>query len=136
MSAKHLLVTAAALSLLACGGAKPKTSPSLYDSLRAEVLSVAEAPQLSLRYNPAPCDCPAFELRLPKRWIRASWSDWSGDAWSALRGELSGLSPAQLPRLLHVKGSVAPSSLRRSPRGWFSVTVRVDSVTPPHDKAE
>jgi hypothetical protein len=81
----------------------------------------AAAP-LVLRYNPAPCNCPAFELQLAERWLRAELVE-ADPAWLAW---LAATPPESWPVTVQAGGRVTPQLLRTS-GGLYAI--RIDKVT-------
>ncbi|MSP90961.1 MAG: hypothetical protein EXR79_04025 [Myxococcales bacterium] len=84
---------------------------------------------LRLRYNPAPCDCPPFELLTEEGWVRA---ELSGDAdrlavWTAHVAHLAGSGPLRS----EVRGKVE-RELLRTVQGAYAVRIDVkEPLTPP-----
>lgn len=57
--------------LLVAGCGKPDACRALLDEMVKKVVTVtAQSEPARLRYNPAGCDCPPFELRVEDRWVR------------------------------------------------------------------
>lgn len=66
----------ALLLLAGCASAPPATvaPPPLtaVEVTGAMLSAAAESPWFEVRYNPCPCDCPPFEVRLGNQWLRAA----------------------------------------------------------------
>ena len=82
---------------------------------------------LPVRYNPAACDCPPFELRLSSGWIRAGWTNINAQENRALRVQLKATQPAQWPVNLLLKGSVDNEVMRTS-QGQYAVRITSTAV--------
>ena len=50
---------------------KPQVGPSVLEELAVAASALSEMRTLVLRYNPCICACPAFELQIDQRWVRA-----------------------------------------------------------------
>ncbi|HAN30808.1 MAG TPA: hypothetical protein DCQ06_04355 [Myxococcales bacterium] len=136
MSAKALSCLVLAILALSCASPQTSRQPTLQDKLQEELVAVAAQTELQLRYNPAQCDCPSFELKLNKRWLRTNWLDWQNATWAQLRQILSGLNVDKLPPRLRVKGNIVLDSLHQDTRGLFQVDVEVLEVLSPDKDAE
>ena len=81
----------AALALSACGGgASLVTEPASRRVARAVDRGASSASAVDgfsalLRYNPAPCDCPDWELKAGSRWVRCAIElpEASAPGWSS-----------------------------------------------------
>lgn len=85
---------------------------------------------LPLRFNPAPCNCPAFELRLGERWLRADLTSNDPDRWTAWIGWLAAMPPEVLPLPVEVHGRV-DRDLQRTAQGAYAVRVEVTEIVAP-----
>ena len=120
---------------LACSG-----TPVAADGVRADPQAVRHALEaalarldpaepLRLRYNPAPCDCPPFELWTDAGWVRA---ELGGDAerlalWTAHVAHLAGTGPLRA----ELRGKLDKEPLRTL-AGAYGVRIDVkDWVAPP-----
>lgn|GEM_PF-3173812 len=60
---------------LGCGSNKAvvemQTTRTIQEELETAADALSEAGTLVLRYNPCICACPAFELQIGQRWVRA-----------------------------------------------------------------
>ena len=60
---------------VSCGSShsavKPPSPPNIFEELDQAATAQSETGQVVLRYNPCICGCPAFELQIGKRWVRA-----------------------------------------------------------------
>lgn len=116
--------------LTACGGAEASRSPA--NPVRREIeLALAEVPAgpIDLRFNPAACHCPLFELRVGARWLRA---ELTGDTdklqpWTAW---LAGTPLDRLPLTVQVRGKVDREVLRTA-QGAYAVRVEVAEILAP-----
>lgn len=120
-------VIAAALCCISCGASSGQLQPqTIKQQLEAQVDLARKAPPV-LRWNPAPCDCPPFELQLASGWIRAELR--SGDLekiqqWTAFLGTSP---PESLPVAVTVQGQLERGVWRLA-NGTFAV--RVDVAEP------
>ena len=114
------------LALTACSAAGPR--PPSTHSARDRIVAAVDARDselpLQLRYNPAPCACPAFEVRLARRWVRANWPGVRTAAWAKLAQRLSATSAPQWPIVLRVRGRI-DREVRRTRAGGYAVTIDV-----------
>ena len=107
------LLTALAWST-ACAPSGPPTRPSSAAMLQEKLNALEEVRSSELRYNPAPCDCPPWELAIPDGWLRV-----------ALRGDAETLETLQeqawtdhgseLLVTYAAEGSLSPRVLRCTP---------------------
>jgi hypothetical protein len=73
---RPLLFALVAAALVACAGGPERVDPSADPAhawavaVRARVAAARDQPSFTLRYNPAACDCPPFEVRLDGIWHR------------------------------------------------------------------
>lgn len=120
--------------LLACGGnpAAPKAPPvnPVREQIEAQVRALEDNAQLELRYNPAACDCPPFELRLPGGWVRAAWSNADAPQHKELVASLLATAPEKWPIPLRLLGKVDPE-VARTARGAYAVRLESSRVLAP-----
>ena len=109
--ASVLVTTIALAALTACGAAQP--SPAALAVVRLEALAKlhADEPEFKVRLNPAPCDCPPFEVELDGAWHRTYLEpkDPSGPA-EALRTDLQGeVAQGHLTAVARIAGKLSKS---------------------------
>jgi hypothetical protein len=85
---------------------------------------------LPLRFNPAPCNCPAFELHLGEQWVRAELSASDTDRWSAWTGWLAATPPELLPVEVQLRGRV-DRDVQRTAQGAYAVRVEILEIVGP-----
>jgi hypothetical protein len=85
---------------------------------------------LPLRFNPAPCNCPAFELHLGEQWVRAELSASDADRWTAWTGWLAATPPELLPVEVQLRGRV-DRDLQRTAQGAYAVRVEIIEIVGP-----
>ncbi len=116
----------------ACGSAAP--APASAHHARDRILSAVEALDsavpLRLRYNPAPCACPAFEVDLGGRWVRASWPAARQPPWTELAQRLAATSAQQWPVSLRVMGRI-DREVQRTRAGGYAVSIEVTELLTP-----
>ncbi len=127
----HALLLAAALALVGCSASAPERPAPQQRSVRAGLLSAIDAldpaQPLAVRYNPAPCACPPFEVALGHRWVRARWPSLRDERWRSLSVRLAATSASDWPVSLTVVGRVE-RELRRTRGGVYAVTLDVAEV--------
>lgn len=130
-----LAILSLSLSLLlltACGGAPPAAPGApVADqrAARAEAKALRSGPFL-VRYNPAPCACPAFEARASGRWLRAELDLAAvpdADGWLT---HLAQLGEETLPVAVQVDAS-GDGELYRTWQGIWTVRLTVQRVLGP-----
>ncbi|MCB9738049.1 MAG: hypothetical protein H6747_02200 [Deltaproteobacteria bacterium] len=123
--------------LLGCSAPRAPSSPkyAVKDGLEAALAQLPADAPLTLRYNPAPCDCPAFELQLGTGWLRAELVAASTAVRLAeLVAWLAQQPAAQWPIAVKVRGS-AERELLRTTQGIYAVRVEVAAVITPQPPA-
>jgi hypothetical protein len=115
----------------ACAGPANGTRPPPANPARTRIevgiKTVNAGGDLAVRYNPAACDCPPFELRLASGWIRASWSNIDAPQNRALSAQLKTTRPEQWPVNLVLKGRV-DSEVMRTSQGQYAVQLTSTAV--------
>lgn len=122
------LVLALAAACIACS-APPRTTAvaaSATDEIESAIAALSTPAALQMRYNPAACDCPAVEVQLASRWIRAELVG-GGDPLASLLSGLAARPIQQWPIAFSVRGSV-DRELRRSRMGLTTVRVEVSEI--------
>ncbi len=110
---KRLFCSAIATTLVLASCSQPDARQSQLSALAKELSQQFELGPTPLRYNPVDCDCPPFEVKSSKGWIRVRFSD-------------SQQVPDELLPLLEVaKEDLAQGGLSIYPR-----TLDLDSSTP------
>lgn len=132
-SVSHVVLALVAL-LSACAGSVPlKKSPPEGGYLRAvkeRVAAVQGNVSLSLRHNPAPCDCPPHEVLVADVWHRVALDVGTSDE-EAL-ADAAGFFEAHPTQRLTVTGTIGPE-LRSCARGAIFLTLTLDKT--PSDEA-
>jgi hypothetical protein len=83
---------------------------------------------LALRYNPADCNCPAFELAVGERWLRAEVVP--DEALQPWLGWLAGQPPEAWPVAVQAAGRVN-RTLLRTESGLYAVRIdRLQVLSP------
>ncbi len=102
-----------ALGWVGCGAeAVGRAEPNpLRQVLEQDVAKVDRSAPLQLRYNPARCQCPPFELRLGSRWVRAELLPTDERMLKWYR-HLSAQPPENWPLPVLVRGRVEREVLR------------------------
>jgi len=85
---------------------------------------------LELRFNPAPCNCPAFELQLADRWLRAELTANDLDRLNAWTNALAATPPEALPIAVTVRGKI-DRDLQRTAQGAYAVRIDVTEILSP-----
>lgn len=122
----------ALIALSGCAGAGPQSASNYRarDRIVAAVDAHDSSVPLSLRYNPAPCACPAFEVKLAGRWVRANWPGVRTAPWAVLAKRLAATSAPQWPIALRVLGRI-DREVRRTSAGAYAVTIEVTELVKP-----
>ena len=121
-----LLLVAVACSGPATGGQPAPVNPVRL-LLEKQIAGLAADGPLQLRYNPATCDCPVFELRLESSWIRAHWRNQAAAEFEPVVRSLIALAADRWPVPLSLKGQVDPEVLR-TPVGQYAVQFTASEV--------
>ncbi|MSQ84695.1 MAG: hypothetical protein EXR77_17790 [Myxococcales bacterium] len=128
----HLLVVVLALGLpCACG---PANAPAVVanpvrQSLAEQVLLARKLP-LQLRFNPAQCPCPPFEIRVGQRWWRVELSANDNDALANWLEFLGQSAAETLPIAVQIDG-VLEREIVRTPAGAYALKVDVAKIVEP-----
>jgi hypothetical protein len=85
---------------------------------------------LDLRFNPAPCNCPPFELRLDDRWLRAELASSDSDRLATWLAFLTALPEEAGPAVVQVRGRVDRDVVRTA-QGDYAVRVEVTEIVAP-----
>ncbi len=126
-----LLLVTTSCAATATAGRPPTTPPVVKneDRLRAALRGVPSPSPLALRYNPAHCECPAFEARVGDAWHRADLT--GGGEALAERFRLLALRPVtEHPIAVDVVGSLERDPYRTAV-GLLAVRVEVLEITTP-----
>ncbi len=117
----------------ACGSTPPVAAPAnpLRARLEAALAALPTDAPLSLRYNPAPCDCPAFEMPLDGAWLRVELVA-SGNVpeLPRLLDWLAAQPPERWPIGLSLRGALERELLRTS-SGTYAARLDVTAVLGP-----
>jgi hypothetical protein len=121
----------AALVAMACSATPVQQANPLRRELE-QALAIATKQPLEVRWNPAPCPCPPFELRLGERWLRAELTAATVDpeAFATWLRWLNGTAPEALPVAVEVEGRV-DNELVRAVQGGYAVRIEVSAVQMP-----
>ena len=125
----RLMLLFAACAIAAGCAAPPRTAvvaATATDDVEAAIAALSSPATLQLRYNPAPCDCPAAEVLLASRWLRAELVG-GGEPLATLLASLASRPTQQWPIAFVVSGSV-DRELRRSRVGLTTVRVEVIEI--------
>jgi hypothetical protein len=125
---KNVFILAAFL-LSACGGAHKikaqKTNIWEGTTDREErIINAANEfgglPYFEARYNPAPCPCPPFELRLGPRWVRVVlvYSEEEGALVEELIGDAKRAANKGESHVYFLHGSLEPDRIQRTVTGF------------------
>ncbi len=79
-----LMIASLLLGSSSCASSQESTRLSSATEMREKLEAMGEVSSFELRYNPAPCDCPPWELATSDGWIRV-----------ALRGDAETLETLQ-----------------------------------------
>ena len=122
----------AALCLCACGSATlaPNEPNPLRRTLERDLAKIDVKEPLELRYNPAPCNCPAFEVHIGERWLRAEISRVEGDVVSVWLAWLAQTPIEALPVPVSLLGKI-DRELLRTAQGSYAVRVDVREILTP-----
>lgn len=101
----------AAVAAASCGGAGRVPSEMAVDRIEALAQAHAGDPSLVVRLNPAPCDCPEWEILLDDSWHRAFLEpkDPEGPV-EALRARMAETDGATPPPTARVAGRLSGSA--------------------------
>ncbi|MBM4342291.1 MAG: hypothetical protein FJ100_02815 [Deltaproteobacteria bacterium] len=130
MAWRHSL-TGLGLVASACG---PLQGPAVVanpvrHSLDQQVALARKQP-LQLRFNPALCNCPPFEVRVGERWWRAELSSPDAEALAAWIDYLAAAAGDVLPVAVAVEGALERDILRTS-TGAYALRVDVVRIVEP-----
>jgi len=122
----------AVLSLCACGSAAvaPNEPNPLRRELERDLAHIDATQALELRFNPAPCNCPGFELRVGERWVRAEINRSEGDMVTIWLAWLAQTPIEALPVPVSLLGRVEREILRTA-QGSYAVRIDVREIVAP-----
>ena len=125
------------LACAACGSAAiaPDEPNPLRHALEHDLAAIDRSLPLNLRFNPAPCNCPVFELQVGQRWVRAELTRSEGDAVSTWLSWLSASPIEALPVAVSLRGRVEREVLR-SAQGAYAVRIDVSEILGPKPAAD
>jgi hypothetical protein len=134
---------AAALLMSACASArsdKPSLSapaPDYAQTVRARLALASSQRDFTVRFNPAACGCPPFEVRLADVWQRVAFDVSSEDdpVLVALRDATASSARREPGQTWDVQGRL-DSSLITCGRGALVVTLRPTALGAPEDPDE
>lgn len=116
--------------LLACSGAETRpVALTVRQQLEQQVDLARKAP-LDLRWNPAPCACPPFEVRLGSGWLRAELQASETEKIQQWTAFLTTTPFEALPVPVAVQGRLERGIFRLA-NGNFACRVEVVEVTGP-----
>jgi hypothetical protein len=127
------IALASLAAVVACSAPRVVIAPAnpVRSTLEAQIVALPGDAPLLLRYNPAPCDCPAFELLLAERWLRAELvTSSSTDSLGRLLTWLGEQPPEQWPIAVYVRGGVDRDVVRTG-QGAYAVRIEVVDVIEP-----
>jgi len=124
-----LLTAAASAGLLACGPATQNKAPPnpVRAGIEQAIKALPASEPLRLRYNPAACNCPVFELRIGDRWRRASWSNADAEPFAETMKAITASDPERWPIHLLVQATVDPD-IARTAQGDYAVRFEVTKL--------
>ena len=93
-------------------------------------MDVARKAPLELRWNPAPCVCPPFEVRLGSSWVRAELQARDTEKIQQWTAFLTTTPPEALPVPVAIQGRLEPGIFRLA-NGNFACRVEVIEVVGP-----
>lgn len=116
----------------ACSSATiaPDEPNPLRHALEHDLAAIDRSRPLDLRFNPAPCNCPVFELQVGQRWVRAELARSEGDTVSTWLAWLSASPIEALPVAVSLRGRVEREVLR-SAQGAYAVRIDVSEILGP-----
>lgn len=120
-----------------CSAPRAPTPPkfAVKDGLEAALAQLPADAPLALRYNPAPCDCPAFELQVGSAWLRADLiASGSSVRLAELIAWLAQQPASRWPIAVQLRGNVE-RELLRTPQGAYAVRVEVGALITPQPPA-
>lgn len=123
-------VILAMVATAAVGCATTLTSPRDYarDRLETVVDQHKSATSFRVRLNPAPCDCPPFELRLGEAWYRAFLEPPADDGpVGALRTRLLNAESAGIATTALVEGTLS-GGVRQAPNRMLCPVLQVTGL--------
>jgi hypothetical protein len=96
-----------------------------------EPASAPEPLTLSLRRNPAACECSPFEVLLDNEWLRVEVDPADDEAEAALGLDLDPSAHETSLKRWSVTGHVLPGKVEKQAGGQYAVRVEVLSVSAP-----
>jgi hypothetical protein len=124
------------LAVVGCGGARPEPQAApnpLRREIELTVAAIDASQPLLLRFNPAACDCPAFEVKVGERWLRAELQ--GGDAVHGWIAWIARSPSDTLPLRCTVRGRVEREVLRTL-QGVYALRIEVQEPLSPLPPAE
>ena len=122
----------------ACSGGPQKVTAQKPNPLRDRLLQViaqsSENAPLQLRYNPAACNCPDFEVRVDKQWVRTQWRNGGEPQFAAILKAVRNSPPSQWPVSMLVEGKFE-GRVWRTEQGVYSLSLEVSKITGQHAPA-
>ena len=119
------------LPVAACSGSPAKVEANPVRRQLEDALAALDSnAPLPLRFNPAPCDCPVFELRLGERWLRADLEAGDGERLAAWIAWLGQTPPEALPVGVQVRGR-PERELLRTAQGAYAARIEVAEIVEP-----
>jgi hypothetical protein len=125
-------LTAIAYVLVACGSAptRPAEPQQVRQGIASDVAALSTDAPLELRFNPAPCECPLFEVRLGTTWVRAEVSVDDVDRGAAWLAFLNAMPVEHLPVAVRALGRVDRDVVRTT-QGSYAVRVDLRTLVSP-----
>lgn len=117
------------LSMSGCAATAPQQHPNPVRRSFEQSVAAARGQPLVLRWNPAPCPCPPFELLVGGRWLRAELvgGGIDSEAFAAWVRSLAWTPIEALPVTVDVDGRVE-NELVRTAQGGYAVRIEVSAV--------
>lgn len=136
----RMLSLGAVLLLTACASARadkpslsaPAPAPDYGETVRARLVAASDLRAFTVRFNPAACGCPPFEVRLSEVWQRVSFdvSSEEDPVLVGLRAATADSARREPGQTWIVQGRM-DSSLITCGRGALVVTLRPTALGPP-----
>ena len=122
---------ALALALACSSGGPAQVEPNpVRRALESDLAGLDLKAPLELRYNPAPCDCPPFELHAGRRWVRAELGAAEPDKLARWIAWLAQTPLDALPVAVQVRGK-PDRDVVRTAQGSYAVRLEVLEIVAP-----
>ena len=118
MNLRQMLLLLIGSAVVSCASTTTETrvdEPLSYEEQIRNAASVAaDQPQVFVRYNPATCECPAFEVKMGSRWVRVALNDINEPDSEAFKLSFRAKQDMEANKVPHygVKGELGTSTRR------------------------